>query len=53
IGVLHYQYEKPWENDHPKEQRLRPLVNLWHAFFTGENLPDIANLPNPGPPNPD
>jgi alpha-N-acetylglucosamine transferase len=53
IGVLHYQYEKPWEKDHPREERLRPLINLWHAFFTGENLPDIANLPNPGPPNPD
>ncbi|MBP1858993.1 glycosyltransferase [Rhizobium herbae] len=47
IGVLHYQYEKPWENDHPKAERLRPLINLWHAFLTGENIPDIADLPNP------
>lgn len=53
IGVLHYQYEKPWEKDHPKEERLRPLINLWHTFFTGENIPEIASLPNPGLPNPD
>ncbi len=48
IGVLHYQYEKPWEKDHPKAESLRPLINLWHAFFSGENIPDIAGLPNPG-----
>jgi alpha-N-acetylglucosamine transferase len=53
IGVLHYQYEKPWEKDHPKEERLRPLIDLWHAFFTGENIPQIASLPNPRLPNSD
>ena len=51
IGVLHYQYEKPWEKDHPKEEKLQPLIDLWHAFFTGENIPEIADLPNPGSPN--
>ncbi|MCV9966395.1 glycosyl transferase [Pararhizobium sp. BT-229] len=50
IGVLHYQYEKPWEKDHPKEEKLRPLIDLWHAFLTGENIPEIANLPNPSLP---
>ncbi len=53
IGVVHYQYEKPWEKDHPKAERLQPLIDLWHAFFTGENIPQIANLPNPGLPDPD
>jgi alpha-N-acetylglucosamine transferase len=58
IGVLHYQYEKPWEKDHPKAERLRPLINLWHAFLTGDAIPEIAALPkpakpNPGKPNPD
>jgi alpha-N-acetylglucosamine transferase len=47
IGVLHYQYEKPWEQDHPKADRLRPLINLWHAYFTGNAIPDIAALANP------
>ena len=47
IGVLHYQYEKPWERDHPKAERLRPLIELWQAYFTGENIPDIASLPDP------
>jgi alpha-N-acetylglucosamine transferase len=47
IGVLHYQYEKPWEKVHPKTAQLQPLIDLWHAFFTGENIPEIASLPNP------
>ena len=47
IGVLHYQYEKPWEKDHPRMDLLRPLIDLWHAYLTGENIPDVATLPNP------
>ena len=49
IGVLHFQYEKPWEKDHPKSERLQPLIDLWYAFFTGTDIPDIASLPNPAP----
>ena len=50
--------KKPWEKDHPKAERLRPLINLWHAFLTGDAIPEIAALPkpakpNPGKPNPD
>ncbi|MGF6173777.1 glycosyltransferase [Ensifer sp. 4252] len=47
IGVLHYQYEKPWEKDHPRVEQLRPLIDLWFAYLTGEDIPDIATLPNP------
>lgn len=47
VNVIHYQYEKPWETDHPKTDRLRPLIDLWQAYFTGENIPDIASLANP------
>lgn len=47
IGVLHYQYEKPWEKDHPHADRLRPLIDLWHAYLTGKDIPDLANLENP------
>lgn len=47
IGVLHYQYEKPWEKDHPRIEQLRPLIDLWFAYFTGEDIPDIAALANP------
>jgi alpha-N-acetylglucosamine transferase len=49
ISVLHYQYEKPWERDHAKADRLRPLIDLWHAFHSGEGIPDIAGLENPSP----
>jgi alpha-N-acetylglucosamine transferase len=47
ISVVHYQYEKPWEPDHPKADRLRPLIDLWLAFYRGEGIPDIASLKNP------
>ncbi|WP_422371397.1 glycosyltransferase [Hoeflea sp.] len=47
IGVLHYQYEKPWEADHPRSEKLRPLIDLWQAFYTGETIPDISGLQNP------
>jgi len=47
VHVIHFQYEKPWEADHPKAERLRPLMELWQAYLTGENLPDIDSLPNP------
>ncbi|WP_417408359.1 glycosyltransferase [Hoeflea sp.] len=47
IGVLHYQYEKPWEKDHPRSAELKPLIDLWHAYLDGKSIPDIASLPNP------
>ena len=48
IGILHYQYEKPWEKDHPKAQQLKPLIDLWWNFYEGRS-PDITALPNPAP----
>ncbi|WP_419908789.1 glycosyltransferase [Hoeflea sp.] len=47
IGVLHFQYEKPWEPDHPKAAQLAPLISLWQAYLTGEDIPDIGSLDNP------
>lgn len=47
IGVLHFQYEKPWEKDHPKAERLAPLIALWQAYLTGDGIPDIRSLKNP------
>jgi alpha-N-acetylglucosamine transferase len=47
ISVLHYQYEKPWEKDHPKAERLQPLIDLWHTFHSGDHVPDIAAMVNP------
>lgn len=48
VHVIHYQYEKPWERDHPRAEQLRPLIELWQAYFTGDAVPDIDMLPNPG-----
>lgn len=47
ISVLHYQYEKPWETDHPKAESLRPLIDLWQAFYSGKDVPDISAMANP------
>ncbi|MBN7774944.1 glycosyl transferase [Nitratireductor aquimarinus] len=47
VSVVHYQYEKPWERDHPRAGELKPLIDLWHAYHSGENIPDIDTLANP------
>jgi alpha-N-acetylglucosamine transferase len=47
ISILHYQYEKPWEQDNPKADRLKPLIDLWHHFHVGQDAPDVATLANP------
>ncbi|MCF3638393.1 glycosyl transferase [Rhizobium sp. TRM95111] len=49
IHVLHYQYEKPWEANHPKADKLMPLIALWHAFHEGKRIPDLSTLTNPEP----
>lgn len=48
IHVLHYQYEKPWQ-DHDKADQLRPLIDLWHAYAGDGPVPDITSLPAPQP----
>ena len=52
IAILHYQYEKPWEANHPKVDQLRPLIDLWHAFHDGKDIPDVSSLPGPPLPTP-
>jgi alpha-N-acetylglucosamine transferase len=50
VRVVHYQYEKPWEDNHPKADRLKPLIDLWHAYHSGVGIPDIDTLANPARP---
>ena len=40
IHVIHYQYEKPWQPDHAKIDRLKPLIDLWHHVLAGGSIPD-------------
>lgn len=47
VSVLHYQYEKPWQPDHPKSDMLKPLIELWQAYASGGAVPDIGSLRNP------
>ncbi|MBC7137981.1 MAG: glycosyl transferase [Defluviimonas sp.] len=46
IRILHFQYEKPWQ-DHDKADRLRPLIDLWRAHAGDGPVPEIASLPGP------
>ncbi len=46
IHVLHFQYEKPWQ-DHDKADQLRPLINLWQSFADGGPVPDLTAIPGP------
>ncbi|APH73089.1 glycosyltransferase [Aquibium oceanicum] len=48
VRVIHFQYEKPWEVEHAKAVRLRPLIELWQAYHRGEAIPDLSSLPKPG-----
>ncbi len=45
IRVIHYQYEKPWEDIHPKRELLRPLIDAWRHVLDYGMLP--PNLPSP------
>ncbi len=45
IRVIHYQYEKPWESDHPKRDLLSPLITVWEHVLEHGTLP--AELPAP------
>ncbi|MEO4001309.1 glycosyltransferase [Mesorhizobium sp. CAU 1732] len=46
VHVVHYQYEKPWERDHPKAAQLQPLIDLWRSCLDGA-MPDVDSLENP------
>ncbi|WP_245848410.1 glycosyltransferase [Actibacterium ureilyticum] len=46
IHVLHFQYEKPWQ-DHAKADQLRPLIELWRAYAGDGPVPALATLPDP------
>lgn len=46
IKVLHFQYEKPWQ-DHAKADQLRPLIELWRAYAGEGPVPDSRDLPDP------
>lgn len=48
IRILHYQYEKPWQDPHPKAEALGPLIALWRQIASGGDMPDLASLPSPG-----
>lgn len=47
IRILHFQYEKPWQADHPRAEALAPLIALWRAYASGGPVPDLAALPPP------
>ncbi len=48
IHVIHYQYEKPWQADHPRRTQLAPLIDLWRQVNEHGTLPEP--LPQPATP---
>jgi alpha-N-acetylglucosamine transferase len=48
IRVIHYQYEKPWEENHPKRDLLKPLIDVWQNVLENGQMPE--NLPQPQEP---
>ena len=47
VHVVHYQYEKPWQADHPKRDILKPLIDLWYAYFGEGPVPVTDELSPP------
>ena len=47
VHIVHYQYEKPWQEAHPKAHKLAALIELWQAYAGDGDVPDIAKLPSP------
>jgi len=45
IHVIHYQYEKPWEQNNPKRERLAPLIDAWWHVMQHGCLPDKLYAP--------
>lgn len=45
VHLIHYQYEKPWQADHPKREQLAPLIDLWQHVYQHGTLP--VDLPTP------
>lgn len=48
LNLIHYQYEKPWQTDHPKREALGPLINLWWQVYETGELPDLHSPRSPG-----
>ena len=47
VHIVHYQYEKPWQEAHPKAHKLAALIELWQAYAGDGDVPDIAKLTSP------
>ena len=48
VKVVHYQYEKPWEQGHGRSEQLKPLIDLWYSVLDNRKIPD--DVPRYSPP---
>jgi len=45
IYLIHYQYEKPWEENNPKRELLGPVIDAWWHVLEHGTMPE--DLPPP------
>lgn len=45
VHVIHYQYEKPWEENHPRRDQLQPLIDVWWHVLEHGQLPPALPAP--------
>lgn len=48
LKVIHYQYEKPWQDNHPRRDLLAPVIDLWWHIYERGSLPDPLPPPVEG-----
>jgi alpha-N-acetylglucosamine transferase len=45
IYVIHYQYEKPWEMNHPRWEQLGPVIDTWWHVYEHGQMPPVLKAP--------
>lgn len=49
VHIIHYQYEKPWQAEHPKRKLLAPLIETWRHIYEHGSLPHVLAEPPHAP----
>ncbi|KHD06511.1 hypothetical protein PN36_08250 [Candidatus Thiomargarita nelsonii] len=49
IKIIHYQYEKPWDDKNEKKNVLKEVIQVWRYLYENASIPSsfLASLNNP------